>query len=67
MHGYLKEWGGDIKEINIVTTREEMNQDDSITYFNVNDRTYTKKQSSTEISFMKFLLPYRAKFVPLST
>lgn len=67
MHDYLNEWGGNIKEINIVTTLEEMKVDDPITYFNVNDRTYTKKQSSTEISFMKFLLPYRAKFIPLLT
>ncbi|MEO6453934.1 MAG: DapH/DapD/GlmU-related protein [Ginsengibacter sp.] len=67
MLGYLKEWGGDLKEIKIVTTSEEMNEGNTITYFNVNDRTYTKKQSKAEISFMKFLLPYRAKFVPLST
>ncbi|MEP6596012.1 MAG: DapH/DapD/GlmU-related protein [Ginsengibacter sp.] len=67
MHAYLKEWGGDDKDIRIVTTSQEMNLDNSITYFNVNDRTYTKRQSISEISFIKFLLPYRAKFIPLST
>jgi len=66
MYGYLKEWGGDSKNIIIVATSDEMNVYDSVTYFNVNDRTYTKKQNDTEISFIKFLLPYRAKFVPLS-
>ena len=67
MHAFLKEWGGDDKDIRIVTTFEEMKSDDSITYFNVSDRTYTKRQSISEISFIKFLLPYRAKFIPLST
>ena len=67
MHSYLKEWGGDINQIKIITSSEEINQDDTITYFNVSDRTYTKKQTDSEVSFMKFLLPYRAKFVPLST
>lgn len=65
MQEYLSEWNGNIKEIKIVTAYEEMNTDDTIIYFNVADRTYTKKQSDTEISFMKFLLPYRAKFIPL--
>jgi acetyltransferase-like isoleucine patch superfamily enzyme len=65
MQDYLMEWNGNIKEIKIVTAHEEMNTNDVLTYFNVADRTYTKKQSDTEISFMKFLLPYRGKFIPL--
>jgi len=38
---------------------------DDLTYFNVSDRTYTKRLTQSEISFMKFLLPTKAKFVPL--
>jgi acetyltransferase-like isoleucine patch superfamily enzyme len=67
MHEHLKEWGGDEKKVCVVTTADEINIENDVSYFNVSDRTYTKKQSSAEISFMKFLLPYRAKFIPLLT
>lgn len=40
------------------------NIDPLISYFNVTSRTYTKTQSDIEISFMKYLLPSKAKFVP---
>tara|TARA_B110001454_G_C12304535_1_gene260954 strand:+ start:285 stop:419 length:135 start_codon:yes stop_codon:yes gene_type:complete len=38
--------------------------DSSISYFNVKDRTYTKRLTKEEISFMQYLLPEKAKFIP---
>lgn len=35
-----------------------------ITYFNVDDRTYTKRGTVAETAFMNWLLPLKAKFVP---
>lgn len=60
---YLAQWNGNANHIQIVKEFEE-NLDDTITYFNVSDRTYTKRLSDHEISFMKFLLPDKAKFIP---
>jgi len=40
---------------------QELN--DKISYFNVSQRTYIKRNSDIEIKFMKFLLPL-AKFIP---
>ena len=37
----------------------------SFDYFNETDRTDTKKSFEDEINLMKFLLPAKAKFVPL--
>lgn len=39
--------------------------ENGITYFNVTDRTYTKRNTPTEVEFMKWLLPEKAKFVPV--
>ena len=51
--------------IKIISDVSEINSDfDAISYFNVSDRTYTKTGSDEEISFMKFLLPARGKFIP---
>jgi len=38
--------------------------DDTITYFNITDRTYTKRATDIEISFMKKLQSKLIKFVP---
>ncbi len=66
MEQYLQEWNPEITSLKIVTSREEMILEDvDFTYFNVADRTYTKRGTDIEVSFMKFLLPARAKFVPL--
>jgi acetyltransferase-like isoleucine patch superfamily enzyme len=54
---------GSPPDIKIISSESEIT-DDRISYFNVSDRTYTKKLSNNEISFMKFLLPTKAKFVP---
>jgi acetyltransferase-like isoleucine patch superfamily enzyme len=64
MNAYLNEWGGDKSKVKIITSHADIKIDDDISYFNVCERTYTKKQTPQEISFMKFLLPYRAKFIP---
>jgi acetyltransferase-like isoleucine patch superfamily enzyme len=64
MNAYLNEWGGDKSKIKIMTSHHDSDIENDISYFNVAERTYTKKQTDQEISFMKFLLPYRAKFIP---
>jgi hypothetical protein len=38
--------------------------DDTISYFNVTDRTYTKRKTDIEIMFMKQLQSKLIKFVP---
>ena len=55
---------GSPENIKIITEISEI-QDENISYFNVSDRTYTKRLSENEISFMKYLLPTKAKFTPL--
>lgn len=65
MNLYLQEWGGKSEKIKIVTSNDEIDTNRiDITYFNVSDRSYTKKLTDAEISFMKFLLPAKAKFIP---
>ena len=66
MNRYLNEWNGNPELIKIVTDLSEIDDNrQDITYFNVSDRTYTKKGSPDEIGFMKYLLPARAKFIPM--
>lgn len=65
MISYLSEWNGDSKFIKIVKSEDEIDvSNEKMTYFNVLNRTYTKKNTEHEISFMKFLLPARGKFIP---
>lgn len=64
MKTYLEEWGGDKKWIKIISDENEIIQGDELTYFNVSERKYIKKRSEAEISFMKYLLPEKAKFTP---
>ena len=64
MNAYLNDWRGDKNKIKIIASHRDSNTENDISYFNVADRTYTKKHTDQEISFMKFLLPYRAKFIP---
>lgn len=66
MKDYLNECLPNRSSIKIVTSQDEIVfEDDSITFFNVSNRTYTKRGSDDEINFMKFLLPARAKFTPI--
>ena len=66
MNLYLKEWNCSSKSIKIVSDSSEIDFNcEEITYFNVSDRTYSKRRSQDEINFMKFLLPARGKFTPI--
>jgi acetyltransferase-like isoleucine patch superfamily enzyme len=67
MNDYLKEWNGSSGFIKIVDNKSEIDfNNESISYFNVADRTYLKRGSTDEVSFMKFLLPAKAKFTPIN-
>ena len=63
MNLFLNEWNPNSKSIKIITDNSEILTDE-LTYFNVSNRTYTKRATPDEINFMKFLLPARAKFTP---
>lgn len=54
---------GSPSNIKIIMDSSEVIEND-LSYFNVSDRTYTKRSTEEEIAFMKFLLPTKAKFVP---
>lgn len=64
LHNYLTEWKGDSDGIKIVMAKEEVNFQDDKTYFVIRDRMYKKTQSTAEVSFMKYLLPDKGKFIP---
>ena len=59
----LKEFGNP-ETIKIVKHENEIELNDTISYFVIESRKYTKRLSNEEIDFMKFLLPERAKFTP---
>lgn len=61
---YLKKAGLESTAIKIAKSKKEVDFGDDYTYFNVEDRRYTKKNSLHEIEFMKFLLPEKGKFTP---
>jgi acetyltransferase-like isoleucine patch superfamily enzyme len=62
---YLNQFNSNSKAIQIVTDFDSIDiANTKVTYFNVNTREYTKRLSEEEISFMKFLLPAKAKFTP---
>ena len=62
MAWYLSECGA--KNIRIVVDASEF-KDDGNSYFAVDSRRYTKRNTADEIRFMQFLLPEKAKFVPV--
>lgn len=66
MQNYLSEWSGDREKIKIVLGNEDIDfNNKSVSYFNVSNRTYTKRGTIDEVSFMKFLLPDKGKFTPV--
>lgn len=66
MMTYLKESNIDNSSIKIVKDISEVDfQNEEISFFNVKDRTYTKRGTDFEMQFMKFLLPEKAKFIPV--
>jgi acetyltransferase-like isoleucine patch superfamily enzyme len=61
----LVESGLDAQRLRVVRTRDEVDfAAMDVSFFVVEDRTYTKRLSEPEVNFMKFLLPERAKFTP---
>jgi acetyltransferase-like isoleucine patch superfamily enzyme len=52
------------KSVVLVTSDDEMINDDDISYFNIVNRTYTKRATDEEISFMKTLQLDLIKFTP---
>ncbi|MFE3871874.1 acyltransferase [Flavobacterium sp. ZS1P70] len=66
MNLYLNDWNKSSKSIKIVSDISEIDFSyENVTYFNVSDRTYTKRGTNDEISFMKYLLPAKGKFTPI--
>lgn len=63
MQQYLRESGVNSENIVIVHTMDDF-KDDHKTYFALEQRCYTKRQTLDEIKFMHYLLPHRGKFVP---
>jgi acetyltransferase-like isoleucine patch superfamily enzyme len=53
---------GDNEVIINITGKET--DENTISYFNILKRTYTKKHNSLEKKFMDFVLGYRARFIP---
>jgi len=65
LNKYLSQSNVSPNRIKVVKSSDEIDFNDiNISYFNVSNRCYTKRQSEEEIKFMKFLLPEKAKFVP---
>jgi acetyltransferase-like isoleucine patch superfamily enzyme len=52
------------KGIKFIEDESQVNNEDDISYFNIVDRTYTKKRTEMEISFMKYLQSKLIKFIP---
>ena len=64
MENYLEASGSKHNSIKLVIDRSEIIESNSVSYFNIAERKYTKKGTEAEIAFMKFLLPEKAKFTP---
>lgn len=61
MRGYLDDCGA--QGVRIVESTDEF-RDDGNTYFALRTRQYTKRNTADEVTFMKYLLPEKAKFTP---
>ncbi|HXT84795.1 MAG TPA: hypothetical protein VN704_10790 [Verrucomicrobiae bacterium] len=48
----------------VIHTGNEDKENSDITYFDIIKRTYTKKHNPLEVEFMKYILDYKARFVP---
>jgi acetyltransferase-like isoleucine patch superfamily enzyme len=64
MQEYLKEFANTSGRVKVVMNKTEVNFEDDISYFCINERQYKKTLSEEEVGFMKFLLPAKAKFTP---
>jgi len=73
MRGYLKNSGCSSDQIKIVPSLSDIAfhgshksfPDDGKSYFAVSERKYIKQNHPEEVQFMKYLLPDKAKFVPV--
>lgn len=65
MLAYLNEFKPEANRIRVVKDSTEIRFDDDISYFSVKERVYKKTNSEEEVRFMKYLLPEKAKFVPV--
>lgn len=61
---YLEESGVDQSKIKILKEESEITKLEGVSYFVISSRKYTKIRTESEINFMKFLLPEKAKFTP---
>ncbi len=61
---HLEDSGVDKSTIKIVMNKSEI-ENDNISYFVISTREYTKRRTESEISFMNYLLPEKAKFTPI--
>jgi acetyltransferase-like isoleucine patch superfamily enzyme len=52
------------KGIRFVEDDSEVDEEDNISYFNISNRTYTKKRTDIEVFFMKYLQSKLIKFIP---
>lgn len=60
----LKKFNPISKSIRIVKNFSDITDSKNFSWFVIEDRKYTKKQTEEEIAFMKYLLPAIAKFTP---
>ena len=51
--------------VEVVESFEDLKNDGSVTYFNLNDRSYLPNRSDYEYAFIKYMLYDKAKFVPI--
>lgn len=63
---HLTNAGINKRKIKIIESLDMLDQDTEATTFIIKERVYTKKRSPEEIAFIKYLLPEKAKFTPLS-
>lgn len=64
MRRFLQDWNGDSSSLAVIEDDKDRVDPATTTYFNVRNRTYNKRSTAEEISFMHFLLPEKAKFIP---
>ena len=61
---HLKDSDVDSSLIKIIYDKNQIEQED-VSYFIVSTREYTKRKTKAEIDFMNYLLPEKAKFIPI--
>ena len=59
---YKKEYKQDV--VFGVVEKYHNSMDENTTYYNITNRTYTKRNTKSEIEFNKWLFKYKAKFIP---